>query len=262
MIVFAGFTPHSPLLLPTVGKNQTAKLEKTLAAMEHLAENLYLAKPDTIVVLSTHAEKPEDAFLLNLNDRYITDLKAFGDIQTNKTFLPDPEIADRLQRRARKEELPLTLGSHSLDHGAAVPLLLLTNQLKQIRILPLTYGGSDPKEHVALGRILKDVIMDSQKRVALIASGDLAHTLSSRAPKGYKKEGLLFDHAVIDAIGSLSIAKLLRFDPVILEQSSQCAYRPLLMLFGSIERMRIRTEILSYEAPFGVGYLVAQFHLE
>ena len=103
--------------------------------------------------------------------------------------------------------------------------------------------------------------MTRNERIAVIASGDLAHCLTSNAPAGFHPEGALFDEVARRSIESGLVSRLLTIDPNIVEKASECAYRPMLVLFGILENTRMEPEMLSYEAPFGVGYLVAQFHL-
>ena len=55
MIVFAAFTPHTPLLLPPIGKESLEKMSATADAMDRLGDELAEAKPDTIVMVSAHA---------------------------------------------------------------------------------------------------------------------------------------------------------------------------------------------------------------
>ena len=71
MIVFAAIAPHSPLLLPTIGKEHQKKLEKTLAAYRALEEDLYAAKPDTLVVYSPHGNVLKNAFSLFIAQKYL-----------------------------------------------------------------------------------------------------------------------------------------------------------------------------------------------
>jgi len=262
MLVFAAFTPHTPLLLPNIGKEHREKLQGTIRAMDHLRDELYAAHPDTIVVLSTHSGRHEDAFAINLHDTYIASLREFGDMESMREFAPDMSLVDRLQRHARRLGLPITLNSFSeLDHGTSVPLLLLTEEMKDVKILPIAHSELEPKDHMAFGAALKEVVMDSSRRVAIIASGDLSHCLTSEAPSGYKKEGEVFDEYFREAIESFSASKLIAMDPDTITAAEECAYRPLLMLMGALEHMNVRPETLAYEAPFGVGYLTVQFHL-
>jgi MEMO1 family protein len=260
MIVFAAFTPHTPLLVPTAGQGD--KLSRSIEAMRRLSEELYAAAPDTIVVLSSHGEDGAEAFSANLHDPYAAGLAAFGDHSPPKTFAPDLAFIDAMQRSLRRSSVPFTLDSAAeLDHGAAVPLLLLTEPLPSVRIVPVSFSGLSPKDHLAFGRALKDVALHSPRRIALIASGDLSHALSSAAPAGYRPEGEEFDRLVRQAVEHVSSSQLLQMPALLVATAAECAYRPLLMLFGALEGLRVRPEILAYESPFGVGYLTAQFHL-
>ena len=45
-IVFAGVVPHSPVLIPSVGKEHLKKLKKTVAALRRLEQELYGTHPD------------------------------------------------------------------------------------------------------------------------------------------------------------------------------------------------------------------------
>ena len=44
-----------------------------------------------------------------------------------------------------------------------------------------------------------------------------------------------------------------------IESASECGLRSIYILLGSMDKMKIKGESLSYEAPFGVGYGVLKF---
>ena len=261
MIVFAAFTPHSPLLMPSIGTPEEKQLDKTAEAMRLLSSRLRKAKPDTIVILSSHGIQHETAFSINLHDRYVTDFSRYGDLGTHKEFSPDVQMIDAIQRTLRGRGVALTLDSEeALDHSLAVPLFLLTDRMAA-KIIPISYSGLGPKDHATFGRELYDALSHSPKRVAVLAAGDLSHALESNAPAGFKPEGKEFDEAINEAVKQKALSKLLSLDEKVVREAAECAYRPLLILFGILEKMNLRSEILSYEAPHGVGYMVAQFHL-
>ncbi len=261
MICFAAFTPHSPLLIDSIGKENIKQLSKTREAMKKLSDDLKASHPDIILVVSSHSSMHKNAFTLNLHDQYVVEFHEFGDLSTSMEFGPDLELISAIQSEARKQSIPFVLESHaSLDYGCGVPLFLLSDEIKP-RLVPVSYSGTDRKQHVAFGRLLNDVMQQSHKRIAVLASGDLSHSLSSDAPMGFREEGKEFDDMIVRAIEHKSISKLLSFDEERLEKASECALRPMLILFGIIDQLKVRAENLSYEAPFGVGYLVAQFHI-
>lgn len=264
MIVFAAFTPHSPLLLPDIGKEHSDKLAKTRTAMDRIAEDLYASRPETLILLSSHGAQQTLAFSLNLHDRFHTDFSDFGSHVPERSFRPDIGLIDRIQRHARREGIPLKLhGDPALDYGSGVPLALLTPRLPELRIVQVSYANAlPPKLHAAFGASLRETLLASDKRIGIIASGDLSHALAHDAPAGARDEGTRFDALLMESLDPISIPKLLAIDPQTAENAAQCAYLPTLILAGILERMRPRTEILSYEHPFGVGYLTAQFHLK
>ncbi len=262
MICFAAITPHTPLLIPGVGKENIAKLETTVAALKHMEGELYAAHPDVIVVISSHAVQHKNAFSLNLHNEYELHFKDFGDLATSRTLEPDIELVSTIESHMHRKEIPFTLDSSStLDYGTGVPLYFLTENLPDVKIIPLSFSGLGAKDHVRFGTELKDVFEHSNKRIAVVASGDLSHCLSSDAPLGYKPEGEQYDQKVLEAVKSISTSGLLSMNPDLLEGSSACIQEQLLILFGILERKKTRVEIHSYEHPFGVGYLVAQIHL-
>jgi len=48
-------------------------------------------------------------------------------------------------------------------------------------------------------------------------------------------------------------------DAELIERAGECGLRPSIMLLGALDGLKVKPEILSYEGPFGVGYLVASF---
>ncbi len=273
MIVFAAFTPHTPLLLPPIGKESLQKMSSTADAMDRLGDELAASKPDTIVIISAHATQHDGAFSANLHDSYLVDLRDFGDLTTAAEFEPNLSLIDAIQRAVRRAQIPFTLDSDAtLDYGSAVPLVALdANHLlptpsvgsnSGCTIVPISFCNLSPKDHFAFGKTLKDVFANRKERIAVIASGDLSHALTSHAPAGFHREGEVFDAAVRQAVVQGSASQLLTIDEEVVEKAAECAYRSLLVLFGVLDQVPTEPEVLSYESPFGVGYLVAQFRLD
>ena len=262
MLVFAAITHHTPLLIPTIGKENIKAMSESVKALTHLADDFYLSRPDTVIVISSHATQYKDAFAINLHDEYFIDFKDFGDLSTSRSLAPDLETITQIQRATRDEHIALTLdSSSSLDYGAGVPLTYLLSKSPDVQIVPLSHSGLSPRDHVRFGSLLKDVIDASKKRIAIIASGDLSHCLDSGSPLGFRPEGNVYDTQVIEAVKNQSLSTLLNLDETVLLQAGQCVHEQMLILFGVLEKTQTRPEVLRYEHPFGVGYLVAEFHL-
>jgi aromatic ring-opening dioxygenase LigB subunit len=263
MLIFAAHVPHTPLLLPSIGRKNTEALKKTTKALKIVAEELYATNPEVIVVLTEHGNPSPEAFAANLNNFYRTDLSEFGDLATKIEYTPEIRCLDQLQRLARHSEIPFTLFSDpSLGHAVAVPLIFLTEKLKKITVLPLFAAARRPaKEHFDFGQLLREAVAASDKRVAVVSAGDLSHALNSEAPAGLRPEGKKFDAAFRQAMKNITASGLLQLDTETLTKAADCAYHPGLIILGLLEGTKIRPEELCYEAPFGVGCLTVQFHL-
>jgi MEMO1 family protein len=96
------------------------------------------------------------------------------------------------------------------------------------------------------------------RRVAFIASGDLSHRLKPQAPAGYNPNAHVFDEQVVAALRSNDPGKIIDIDFNLRRLAGECGYRSMLVAIGASSELPLSCEVLSYEAPFGVGYLVAQ----
>ncbi|MCR4278707.1 MAG: AmmeMemoRadiSam system protein B [bacterium] len=262
MIVFGAIVPHSPLLIPSIGKDHREKLEATLKACKEIEEALYLTKPDTICMIAPHGARYPDAFSINLAAKYTASLKSFGDHSTVVNAKSDYLLIDHIQRKLRSERVPFTLTStEELEYGYTVPLLLLTSNLENWKLIPVSPSDHDALAHFEFGRHLKRVLHSDIRRVAIIASADLSHALSKDAPGGDTHEGSAFDEAIRTGLSEGNAELIMKIAPEIIGSSSQCGYRPIVTLLGAIDGMNMKPRVLSYEAPFGVGYLTARFDL-
>lgn len=262
MLVFAGFTPSSPLLLPSINAAKIHDVQPTLAAIEELAEELYATHPETVVVFAENTTMYHDTFSVDVADPYIAELTDFGDLGYRKLYHPDFAFIDRLQRHLRQTEIPISLSTDNrLSVSVSVPLELLAAHLPNLKIVPVAPCELDPKSHFTLGTAFKHLILESDKRIAVVAAGDMAHTLSKTAPAGYHKDGKTFDERILTHLQEHNVTGLLQIPEALAQNAHNTAYRQLCMLMGVLDGIHITPHILSYAGPFGVGYGVANFVL-
>lgn len=261
-LVFASIVPHPPLLLPTIGKEAVRKVEKTAVALKRLEEDLYLAKPDLLVIISPHGPLLADAFTVNFCDSFETDFKEFGDLSTKLAFSGDGLVASRLLHESKDIPLSTTMVSvPKLDHGVGVPLFTLASHLPNVKILPVGFSDLDLKTHLEFGQLLKELIMHTTSRVAIIASADLSHALTNDAPAGFNPEGKKFDAAIQELLAAHNTAGILQLDSLLTQNAAECGLRSIVILLGALTGVHYTYEEYAYEAPFGVGYLTANFVL-
>lgn len=259
MIILGAIAPHSPLLVPRIGKEKRNELEATIRAYEALGERIYALGIETIILISPHAPTYADAFSANISESYMGTVKAFGDHETAVRFPSDILVLDRIQRsiRSRTDIAFKLTTSEELDYGSTIPLLLLQRTIANVQIVPISPSQLNARAHIDFGKALKDTLHENNKRIAIIASADLSHKLNKDAPAGFSVEGPAFDATMRSKIATMDIEGILSMDPEAIEAAGQCGHRPILILLGILEGMNVDVTELCYEAPFGVGYLTA-----
>lgn len=259
-LVFAAITPHPPMLIPSIGKEQLKKIDKTKTALERLEEDLYLAKPDIVIIISPHGSYFSDAFTVNVCPEFETDLKKFGDLTTKLKFKGEMHISALISDRAKEEGLPTSMVTErGLDHGSSVPLFALCQHLPDVQVLQIGFSDMDYKTHVDFGYFLKEIIMNSNKRIAVIASADLSHALRTDSPAGFNPAGEKFDEKIQELLSHNNTSGMLQMDPELIKNASECGFRSCLVLMGILKNMDYEFRSYAYEAPFGIGYLTANF---
>lgn len=260
-IVFSAIVPHSPILIPNVGKKNISQLKATSNSYLKLEQDLYASQAETIIIISPHGPLQEESFTLNLSQEFTGDFNEFGDLATKFSLAGDVGLAHKI-REKMETQAPLQLMSEDkLDHGSAVPLYLLTQHLPKIKIIPLYYSGLDLNAHYSIGQMIKNELLKSEIRIALVASGDLSHKLTKNAPAGYSPKGKKFDKKLIDKLLKKQTGEIIKFDHDFVADAGECGLKSIIIMLGILDGIKYEPQLLSYEAPFGVGYLVMNYKL-
>lgn len=259
-IVFAGVVPHSPVLIPSIGKEHLKKLKKTVASMRRLEQELYGTHPDTLLVISPHGPVEADHFTLDLNEKYACDLKDFGVFDVKVTCRADMRLISGLKEHLEDKGIPFMLRSEAaLDYGVVVPLTYLAAHMPKYSVLPIYPSLLSAKSHFEFGQAIQDVLMHSERRVAVIASADLSHRLTRSAPAGYSPYGKKFDEKILALLKERKHGAMITFEPELAAKAAQCGLPPLTILSGILDGIEVTPEILSYESPFGIGHVTAHY---
>ncbi len=263
MIVFSAIVPHSPILIPTIGKEHSRFVEKTRASLDLIAKELYATKPDTILLISPHGSVVADAFSINLSPQYTISFAEFGDLASTMTLTGDVGLAHHMKEKF-EGTIPVVLTNQpTLDHGSSVPLYMLLHDAKgqDVKIIPLSYSLLPLEAHYQFGMKLQEDIVNETKRIAIIASGELSSRSKKESPAGYSAWAEKFDQDVIKKIQAKDFQGLLKLDPQFVEEVQECGLRSFAIFFGILNSINVKPQILSYEAPFGTGYVSALFQL-
>lgn len=263
MLSFAAFVPHPPIIVPQIGGDNLKYCMKTTEAMEVLAADIETKDIDTVIFISPHTTLSPNYFVISNNDEAAGDFSHLGYPEISYRSRIDFSLAGDIYTRCQKEKIRTEMlhhpGEFSLDHGVLVPYFFLKPELpSSCEIIILGYSNNSRSEHVKFGKVIAKVAEASDKNIALIASGDLSHKTFET---GADEVGRKFDRSIIKFISDKQWKEIKEIDEGLREEAGECGYRSLLMLIGSIENKEAKPEVLSYEAPFGVGYMVANFHL-
>ncbi|HJZ83505.1 MAG TPA: AmmeMemoRadiSam system protein A [Pyrinomonadaceae bacterium] len=258
-LVFAGIAPHPPIMVPEVGREACVDVQHSISAMAELTERLIAVNAETVVMISPHAPLEAGAFIAYEGPQLYGDFANFRAPTATIHAQLDEELLDEITRAASEDELAvLRIKGHDLDHGTAVPLYFLQRNGWQGRVIALGYSFLSNEDHVRFGRCVRKAIEKVGRSVAFIASGDLSHRLRRDAPAGYNPNAHLFDEEVVDAIRTSSTIRIVDIDHELRRLAGECGYRSMLVAIGVAQGADSNCEVISYEAPFGVGYLVAQ----
>ena len=256
--------PHSPLLIPEISRANFSFLAKTTASYEIIKKSLEDNPVDTVIIISPHSAPGADSFIINVAPEMETVFQDFGFIPPKTVFSGDAFLADQI-KNALRPEFPLQLISDNiLDHGSAIPLYLLKSSFGQAKIIVISPANNlSYEDQWHFGERLREVLSNNEKKIALIASGDLSHRLKKKSPGGYSPKGAKFDNKLIEYLSDPKTASenILKMDAKLVQDAGECGLRPLLIILGILNGSEWQPEVLSYQTDFGIGYLAMNFKL-
>ena len=155
----------------------------------------------------------------------------------------------------------LVISSPHPDWGFNVPLYFIAKDFKG-KIEYFLTELDPPKFYFDKGKQFY-LNLKKNKSYSLIASGDLSHCLKEDGPYGFHPDGPEFDKYLIKYLEEKDIENFLKLDEMF-PQAGECGLRSFSFLWGILEESKLdwQPEILSYQGPFGVGYLVASIQIK
>ncbi len=261
MIIFAAITPHSPLFVPSVGKENRDRLSLSLDSFAHLRNKLIPLKPDVLVIISPHGQILEKSFPISMMPEYGVQFEQFGDFSTHIKLQGDVLLPTLLKQQLETAVPMTSIAEPAVDHGIAIPALELT-QRSPVPIAPIGVSLLDYGEHYRFGTLLAPILEKGERRIAVIASAELSHRLGPLAPLGYSPHGSTFDAHILELITQCKLSSLVDIDQALARETGSCGIAPIVMLAGILHARPVEPEILSYEAPFGIGYATIDMRLK
>jgi MEMO1 family protein len=250
---------HAPIVIPAIGRERTQDCAATTAAMREAAQAAIRSGAETLLLLSPHTPRHRRSYGYVTGEFLRGDFRSFGFHGLERTFRADAAAAAAVFRQAGKAGLPMDpTPIQALDHGALVPLYFLEEAGFKGRVAVFAFPWeSTLGESRSFGRVLTAAMRDLDRTWALIASGDMSHALQPGAPAGFHPDAQVFDEAVVACVREGRLGDLQRIDPTLRNLAAEDVVESLEAALGVLGADQGGLRVLSYEAPFGVGYLVA-----
>ena len=181
-------------------------------------------------------------------------------------FENDLDAVSAIQQAAEADGLPLVAieswddgDVDGLDWGCTVPLYYLRSGFGEARLVARHAVATRGRSITTSSAKRSDSALERLgRRAVIICSADLSHCLMPGAPSGYNPAGREFDAAYQDAIATWDVDWVLGRRARIPHPRRRGRHLADGDAHGRAQRAsRLRPRVLSYEGPFGVGYMVA-----
>jgi AmmeMemoRadiSam system protein B len=258
-LVFVGVAPHPPVMVPEVGGAMADEVRASIEAMRDFTERIKESGAQSVITISPHAPLRERAFVAYGGPVLRGDFANFRAPQATVAAPLDEELLDAIKEAAADEQYRVVeLKDRELDHGTAVPLYFLARNGWSGAVVALGYCFLPDEDHERFGSCVRRAVEKTGRATAFVASGDLSHRLIPGAPAGFHPDAHRFDEEVIKALRENAPGRIAEIDTGLRRLAGECGYRSMLVALGVAAETAATCEVINYEAPFGVGYLVAQ----
>ena len=261
----AVMVPHPPLIIPDVGRGQEKAIQATIDAYHEAAKKIASWQPDTVVVLSPHSIMYADYFHISPGTGARGDFGQFRAPQVKIQVQYDTELVEALSQEAEAREIPAgTMGERDsrLDHATMIPLWFLNHYYTDYKTVRIGLSGLPLSQHYMLGQCIQKAAELCGRNIVVIGSGDLSHKLKEDGPYGFQKEGPEYDSRIMVVMGIAAFDQLFDFTEEFCDKAAECGHRSFVIMAGTLDRLAVKTEKLSHEGTFGVGYGVCTYEVE
>ena len=259
MIVFSALVPSSPFLFPSIGQSATDKLKATLQAYQELSAHLYAAQPDIIVVVSSYKTVEASTFFINQSPHYTGHVKEFGDLEFSFRRKGAIGFAHHWKESLARTSPVQLHTKQDLHHTISIPAEILTKPLPRVKIIPVEVADVSSDLHYQFGKESNSAFASAQQRVAVCVLATLSQKLSPDSPAGFSLAAKTYDTFMMSHIRKLDSEAIRSMDPELVEDAGALSHDGIIWLLGLLEGMNAKSDVLSYESPFGIGYVSAEF---
>ncbi len=261
-ILGAYIVPHPPMAITEIGGGSEIQIINTVVGCTRVAKEISEIAPDTIIFISPHSPMYHDRFYVATGDSAKGSFARFNAPQVRFNEKMDSELANKIVAEAGALNIPTDPDglNDDLDHGIMVPLRFIKLQYHEAKIVRIGISDLSFEDHFKFGQAIRNAVDALDRRVVVIASGDLSHKLQEYGPYGFAEEGVEYDRRIIDVISNNELSKLMEFDADFLDKAAICGHNGFIMLSGIIDGQGFKPVFVSHDDITGVGYGIFLFH--
>lgn len=261
MILGGVVVPHPPLIIPDVGMGKEKEIQKTIDSYEEIAKGIGKLEPDTIILISPHGIGYSDYIKIYDGNGSTGDFSKFGAKDTSIKVEYDKEFIDGLCDYLKEINFfaGKTKVDNELDHGCLVPLYFINKYYKNYKVIRISIGGLLNEDYYELGTLIKKYSEQLNRKIFVVASGDLSHTLLAEGPYGFNENGVEYEERIVNDLENSNFINLLDYSEDFLYSAGICGHKGFCILGGILDGLEYDTKFYSHEGPFGVGYMVCYY---
>jgi len=237
----AAVIPSAPVLLPGASPSLPPEFAETVTQVTAAVGGLIASLDGSeALVLLAGAPDAESAGV------YLTPQADLGGLSR-------PDLSTALTTATQASELAAELGLAVRTQDLPVDVAVLALQAAHAGwsgpVLPIAVPWDDGAALVQFGSML------ARYDVAVLAAGDLAAGLSTKAPRHEVTGAAEWDAAATAAVGAGDVAGLEALGPAEARRVGARAWPALVVLLGALKAGGLGLSV-AYDAPRGVGYVV------
>lgn len=269
-LIFGGIAPHGSSIIEELSGEELHMFSPIRAGMVELGNRVKKYNPDTIVILTPHGLK-----LKGYNAVYISSYCGGSLTENGGTisaqFKCDVPLAQAILIRAVSQGIPCIGANYGTstgessnlpaDWGVLIPMWYMgaRDDVKP-EIVVIGPTRDIPLEQlVSLGRVIAMSAEESGKKVALIASADQAHAHDPNGIYGFDSAAEEYDKQVVSIIKENRLQELLSMDADFIERAKPDSLWQMLILYGALTVVPMKSDFISYQVPTYFGMLTASF---
>ncbi len=261
-IMGAFMVPHPPIIIEEIGHRREKGIEPIINAYAEVANLIFELQPETIVFISPHSTSYSDYFHISGGLTAKGNFGEFGHPELGFQKEIDQSFVSMLHQYCQEHYFPAgTLGEKNavLDHGIMVPLYFFEQKYKTFQIVMISVTNESYETHYRMGEIIQEVSKQLDKKIVVVASGDLSHKVNDHSPYGFHFSGPRYDEKIMEIMEHMEFQDLFDFSKEFCESAAECGHRPFVCLAGSLNKKELTCPLTAYASPYGVGYGICAY---